>query len=453
MSSTDHEATNLDAFGYKQELSRSLKLRDLIVYGLIFIVPIAPFGIFGHVLDASDGMIVTAYVIGLVGMLFTAISYTQMAGRYPVAGSVYTYIGRGVHPGLGFLAGWMLLLDYILIPALLYVVGAEAVHDVIPVLPPVGLLIAFVVFNTWVNIRGITFTAMFNQWMLVAEMLVLAIFLVAGVWAIGQGVNGSHFSFDPVTGPHGFSLGVVISAVPIAVLSFLGFDGISTLSEEAEGGGLAVSRAIIWVLLIIGGLFVAQTWIAALIVPDASAFNNLDTAFYDVAGMVGGGWLAALTALTTAIAWGVADSLVAQVATARMLFAMGRDRVLPAPLARVHARYRTPWLAALLVAVVSLIAGFFFMGHLALLTSIVTIGALTAFLALNLAVIWLFFIRERSGRWALHLVCPAIGALVIGYIWSGFETTAITVGLGWLVVGLVIYGVARTRGFDARIDA
>jgi amino acid transporter len=197
-------------------------------------------------------------------------------------------------------------------------------------------------------------------------------------------------------------------------------------------------------LLIIGGLFVAQTWIAALIVPDASAFTNLDTAFYDVAGMAGGGWLAALTALTTAIAWGVADSLVAQVATARMLFAMGRDRVLPAPLALVHARYRTPWLAALLVAVVSLIAGFFFMGHLALLT---------AFFALNLAVIWLFFIRERSGRWGLHLACPAIGALVVGYIWSGFELTAIIVGLGWLVIGLVVYGIARTRGFDARIDA
>ena len=443
----------LDSFGYTQQLSRSLELKDLIVYGLIFIVPIAPFGIFGHVLAQSDGMIVTAYAIGLVGMLFTAVSYTQMARRYPVAGSVYTYVAKSVRRDLGFLTGWMLLLDYILIPALLYVVGAEAINNIFPALPTIGLLIAFVVFNTWVNIRGITFTAAFNRWMLAVELLVLAIFLVVGVWAISQNVNNAVFSFAPVVSPDGFSLAAVISAVPIAVLSFLGFDGISTLSEEAKGGGRAVSRAIIAVLLIIGGLFVAQTWVAALIEPDASTFDNLDTAFYDVAGMAGGPWLAALTALTTAIAWGVADSLVAQIATARMLFAMGRDRLLPGALARVHPRFRTPWLSALLVGAVSLVAGLFFIGHLAFLTSLVTIGALTAFLVLNLSVIWAFYIRERSGRIVVHLISPALGVLVLGYIWSGFEPRAIIVGAVWLLAGVVIYAVGRWRGSALRLDA
>ncbi|MGB7755872.1 MAG: APC family permease [Salinisphaera sp.] len=449
---TSPQAKTLDDFGYEQTLSRSLKLRDLVVYGLIFIVPIAPFGIFGHVLEASDGMIVTAYVVGLIGMLFTALSYAQMAERYPVAGSVYTYISQSVRPELGFLAGWMMLLDYVLIPALLYVVGAEAVHDVFPVLPSAGLLVAFVIFNTWVNIRGIGFTAAFNQWMLAVELLVLAAFLIVGVWAIGTHVDGARFSFAPIAGPHGFSLGVVISAVPIAVLSFLGFDGISTLSEEAEGGGPAIAKAIILVLLIIGGLFVAQTWVAALIAPTAGRFSNLDTAFYDVAGTAGGPWLAWLTALTTAIAWGVADSLVAQVATARLLFAMGRDRLLPNALARVHSQYRTPWLAALLVAVVSLIAGLGFMGHLALLTSMVTIGALAAFFVLNLAVIWAFYIGERSGRVVVHLICPLLGAAVIGYIGSGFDARAVAVGGVWLLVGILIYTVARARGREVRLE-
>lgn len=331
-------------------------------------------------------------------------------------------------------------------------VGAEAVHNVFPVLPTAGLLVAFVIFNTWVNIRGIGFTAAFNQWMLAVELLVLAIFLVVGVWAIGQHVDGAEFSFAPVAGPDGFSLSIVISAVPIAVLSFLGFDGISTLSEEAEGGGPAIAKAIILVLLIIGGLFVAQTWIAALIAPTADRFSNLDTAFYDVAGTAGGAWLAGLTALTTAIAWGVADSLVAQVATARLLFAMGRDRLLPGQLARVHRRYRTPWLAALVVAAVSLVAGLAFMGHLALLTSIVTIGALTAFFVLNLSVIWAFLIRERSGRWIAHLLCPLLGAIVIGYIGSGFDPRAMAIGAVWLVAGVVIYAIARARGRDVRLD-
>lgn len=449
---TDKHDT-LESLGYKQELSRSLNLRDLIIYGLIFIVPIAPFGIFGHVLNASNGMIVTAYAIGLVGMLFTAISYTQMANRYPVAGSVYTYISMSVRTDLGFLSGWMMLLDYILVPALLYVVGAMAIHDIFPMLPPIPLLIAFVIFNTWVNIRGITFTATFNRWMLVIELIVLATFLVVGVWAIGQNVNDAHFSMRPVVDPDAFSLGIVISAVPIAVLSFLGFDGISTLSEEAKGGGRAVGKAIIWVLLIIGGLFIAQTWVAALIEPDASAFDNLDTAFYDVARIAGGEWLAVLTALTTAIAWGIADSLVAQVATARILYAMGRDQMLPGALARVHSRFKTPWLSALLVGAVSIVVGIAFMGHLALLTSIVTIGALTAFFVLNLSVIWAFYIRQRSGRIIVHLLCPLMGAVVIGYIWSGFDLTTIAIGAVWLIVGVGIYLIARKRGRKVQLES
>ena len=234
-------------------------MKDLVIYGLIFIVPIAPFGIFGHVMSASGGMIVTAYIIGLVGMLFTAISYSQMAKEFPVAGSVYSYVSKGTNSFVGFVAGWIMLLDYILIPALLYVVGALAIHDIFPSLSPLVLIVAFVIFNTYINIRGISFTAAFNRWMLVAELIVLAVFLVMGVIAISNNVNGAVFSVSPVYDADNFSLGLIISAVPIAVLSFLGFDGISTLAEEAKGGGKAVSKATILVLLIIGGLFIAQT--------------------------------------------------------------------------------------------------------------------------------------------------------------------------------------------------
>ncbi|MAR72800.1 MULTISPECIES: APC family permease [unclassified Halomonas] len=442
----------LESLGYTQELSRTLKLRDLVIYGLIFIVPIAPFGIFGHVMSASGGMIVTAYVIGLVGMLFTAICYSQMAKEFPVAGSVYSYVSRGAGSFAGFVAGWIMLLDYILIPALLYVVGALAIHDIFPSLSPILLVVAFVVFNTYINIRGISFTAAFNRWMLVAELLVLAVFLVVGVVAISNNVNGAVFSMAPVYDADDFSLGLIISAVPIAVLSFLGFDGISTLAEEAKGGGKAVSKAIFLVLLIIGGLFIAQTWVAALIQPDPASFNNLDTAFYETARIAGGGWLAVLTAATTAIAWGVADSLVAQIATARILYSMGRDRLLPAPLARVHPRFKTPYVSALLVGAVSIVAGIAFMQQLALLTSIVTIGALTAFIILNITTLYYFVFKKKAANPFLHILCPLLGLAVVGYIWSGFESYTVLIGLAWAVVGVGVYAFAKRGGRAVQME-
>jgi len=441
----------LESLGYKQELSRTLEVKDLVIYGLIFIVPIAPFGIFGHVMSASGGMIVTAYMIGLVGMLFTAISYSQMAKEFPVAGSVYSYVSKGTNSFVGFVAGWIMLLDYILIPALLYVVGALAIHDIFPSLSPLVLIVAFVIFNTYINIRGISFTATFNRWMLVAELIVLAVFLVMGVIAISNNVNGAVFSVAPVYDADNFSLGLIISAVPIAVLSFLGFDGISTLAEEAKGGGKAVSKAIFLVLLIIGGLFIAQTWIAALIQPDPTQFDNLDTAFYETARIAGGGWLAVLTAATTAIAWGIADSLVAQIATARVLYSMGRDRLLPASLSRVHSRFKTPYVSTLLVAVVSIVAGIAFMQHLALLTSIVTIGALTAFIILNVSTIYYFVLKKKSYNVFLHILSPVMALAVVGYIWSGFEAYTILIGVVWAVIGMGVYYLAQARGRQVKL--
>nr|WP_297459946.1 APC family permease [uncultured Halomonas sp.] len=442
----------LESLGYTQELSRTLKLRDLVIYGLIFIVPIAPFGIFGYVMSASGGMIVTAYVIGLVGMLFTAVSYSQMAKEFPIAGSVYSYVSRGTNGFVGFMAGWIMLLDYILIPALLYVVGALAIHDIFPSLSPLVLIVAFVLFNTYINIRGISFTAAFNRWMLIVELIVLAIFLIVGVVAISNNVNGAVFSIAPVYDADNFSLGLIISAVPIAVLSFLGFDGISTLAEEAKGGGRDVSRAIFLVLLIIGGLFIAQTWIAALIQPDPTQFDNLDTAFYETAGLAGGEWLAILTAATTAIAWGIADSLVAQIATARILYSMGRDRLLPEPLSRVHSRFKTPYVSTLLVGAISIVVGIAFMHYLALLTSIVTIGALTAFIVLNVSTLYYFVFKKRAANIFLHIVCPLLGLAVVGYIWSGFEYYTILIGLGWTIIGVALYAIAQRRGRSVNME-
>ena len=243
--------TDIAQYGYKQELKRSLTFSDLLIYGLIFMVPIAPFGLFGSVFASSGGMVALTYAIGMVAMMFTANSYAQMSRAFPMAGSVYTYAGRGIGAPVGFMAGWMILLDYFLVPALLYLVASVAMNSLVPAVPVWLWLVVFVVLNTVVNYSGIEMTARVNKIMLIAELIVLAIFLVIGIVALANG-RGRGFNFDAIFSAHTFSWGLVFGAVSVAVLSFLGFDGISMLAEENRAKAKAIGRAMVAALLLAG---------------------------------------------------------------------------------------------------------------------------------------------------------------------------------------------------------
>jgi amino acid transporter len=437
---------SVERFGYRQELRRSLSFRDLLVYGLIFMVPIAPFGIFGSVFQASGGMVALAYVVGMVGMAFTALSYAEMARAFPMAGSVYTYAGRGIHPAVGFLAGWQILLDYVLVPSLLYVVSAAALHSLVPDVPVWAWVAAFVLINTGVNSLGIRFTARFNFGMLIGELVVLALFCGIGFAAIAGG-EGRGFSITPLYDSSTFSVGLVFGAVSVAVLSFLGFDGISTLAEENRDSSRRIGRAMIVALGVAGVLFIVQTWIAALLVPNPGGLiangDPAGTAFYDAAEVAGGHWLNVTTAVATAIAWGIANALAAQAATSRLLYAMARDRQLPHVLARVNERRGVPINATLLVAAVSLGMGIWMSERddgITLLSTLVNFGALSAFLLLHLSVLRHYGMR-RAGvpvdPWR-HVLAPLIGAVIIGYVMVKADVAAKTVGLVWLGVGIVV---------------
>jgi len=437
-------AAPVERFGYRQELSRSLSFTDLLVYGLIFMVPIAPFGIFGSVYNGSGGMVALAYIIGMVAMMFTALSYAQMVRAFPMAGSVYSYAGRGIAPPVGFLAGWVILLDYVLVPGLLYLVASVAMHALVPGIPVWVWLAAFVVLNTVVNYFGIQMTARVNRFMLVAELIVLAIFLVVGVVALIQG-KGEGFSLRPFFNPDTFSWPLIFGAVSIAVLSFLGFDGISMLAEENREEARQIGRAMVAALLLAGALFVAQTWVASLLVPDAAGLlENGDpegTAFYDAAREAGGGWLYRLTALATAIAWGFANSLVAQAATSRLLYAMARDRQMPSFLARVNVRHKVPANATLLVAAISLALGLYMATRddgISLLSTLVNFGAMTAFLALHVSVVVHYVVRRGSRDWLRHLVVPVIGFLILLYVVINAKVAAQVLGFVWLGVGVLV---------------
>jgi amino acid transporter len=432
---------DLERFGYRQELKRSLSFTDLVVYGLIFMVPIAPFGIFGAVYNASGGMVALAYIIGMVAMMFTALSYSQMARAFPMAGSVYTYAGRGIAPPVGFLAGWVIFLDYVLVPGLLYLVAGIAMHSLVPGVPVAVWLVGFVILNTVVNYFGIEMTARVNRFMLIGELVVLAIFLVIGVVALAQG-KGRGFSLDPFFNSGTFSLTVILGATSIAVLSFLGFDGISMLAEENRESARQIGRSMV----------------AALLVPNPDvliAEGDLEgTAFYDSAEVAGGAWLSTLTAIATAIAWGFANSLVAQAATSRLIFAMARDRQLPALFAKVHPRFRVPTNATFLVALISLGLGLYMASRddgITLMVSLVDFGAMTAFLVLHVSVVWHYVVRRGSRNWLLHVVVPVVGFAILALVIWNANVAAQQLGFIWLGLGVLVLVILYAIGRRPRL--
>ena len=431
---------SIEEFGYKDQLHRALTTKDLVIYGLIFMVPIAPYSVFGFVYNDAKGMVPLAYLVGLVGMFFTALSYAAMSRAFPLAGSVYTYAQRGLHEIAGFFSGWLILLDYILVPSLLYLFSAVALRPIFPNVPAWVWLAAFVSFNAAVNFVGIQFTARVNRYMLIMELAVLALFVVLGLAALYGGGGAGRLTLKPIYDAHVFSWATVAGATSIAVLSFLGFDGISTLSEENRAGKDAVGRATVLSLILVGALFMLQTWIAT----DLSLglhFSSPETAFYEITERAGGAWLRLVTIIAVVLATAIANAMAAQAAVARILFAMARDGKLPAILAKVHPRFKTPYVSTLAVAAVSLLVGLLFANRVDDLTLIVNFGALTGFVLLHLSVINHYLIRRRSGDWLRHLIFPVIGMLIIVFVLYEMDRAAKVLGLAWIVIGIFYYAV------------
>jgi amino acid transporter len=435
---------SLQEFGYKEQLSRVLKTKDLIIFGMIFMVPIAPFGVFGFVWNEAKGMVPLAYLLGLIGMFFTALSYAAMSRAFPLAGSVYTYAHRGLHEIAGFFSGWLILLDYILVPSLLYLISAVALRPIIPAVPAWVWLAGFISFNAIANLLGIEFTARVNRYMLVMELVTLGLFVILGLTALYGGVGAGGLTLQPIYDPQVFSWSTVAGATSIAVLSFLGFDGISTLAEESRGKLDAVGRATVLSLVLIGALFMLQTWIATDLAR-GMRFTSADTAFYEVAERAGGAWLRLVTIVATVIASAIANAMAAQAAVSRVLFAMARDGKLPAVLAKIHPLYKTPYVSTLAVALVSLLVGLLFADRLDDLSRIVNFGALTGFVLLHLSVISHYFFRQRSGDWLRHLVFPLTGLAIILYVLFEMDRAAKILGACWIALGVLYYLVLALR--------
>jgi len=426
-------------------LTRRLTRWDLIVYGLLFIGPLAPVGVYG-VLDArTNGAVALVYVAATIAMAFTAWSYAEMSRVVPHAGSVFAYASRGISPAAGFFAGWLAMLDYVLIPSVAYLFSGIALHALVPAVPAWVFTVVAFGATTALNLAGVRVAARAGFVVLVAELVVLGVFLVAGVIVL-LGSGSARPWLSPFTSLAAPDPSLVMNAVSIAVLSYLGFDAIASFAEESEGDARHVGQAIGLCLAVAGGAFVAQTWMVAVLsdltpAALAAAPARQGTAFYDVTRAAIAPWLATVLAVTKAIGPMFA-AMTGQAAAARLIFGMARDGRLPGQLAAIDDARGVPRAALLATAAVTLVVSVWAARRadgLGVLVSIVDVGALAAFLLLQVSVVGYFVRKRLAAATPLHTIVPVCGSAVILWVLIEASRFAQQVAAVWLVAGLLVW--------------
>lgn len=429
-----------------QALRRALGLSSLVLFGLVYIGPLVVFTTYGIVTQTTGGRLTLAYVVTLIVMVFTALSYARMSAAFPVAGSAYSYTQNTFGARPGFLTGWSLLLDYLCLPMLGYLLIGIYLHAALPAVPAWVFVVAAIVLGTVINVIGIASVARANVLIIGVHVLFIVTFLAMALAHLA-GKGGVSLT-APLRGDGtATGVGVIFAGAALLCLSFLGFDAVSTLAEEATRPTRDVPRAIMIATIGSGLLFIVLAYVSQLVFP-SNAFTDADSGALDVMRTAGGRFLDAFfTAVFVPGALGAA--LTAQASVARVLYAMGRDGALPASFfGRISQRFHTPAHAVVLVGVISLLAVVITLDRLA---SIVSFGALVAFSAVNLSVVKHYFVdeRDRHGSAVIwNLVAPLIGFALTVWLWTNLSSMTLRVGLGWLALGvtwLVILTVRRRR--------
>ena len=429
-------------------LKRALGLRDLLLYGIIIVQPTAPMPSFGVVSAEARGHVVTAILIAMVAMLFTAISYGRMARAYPSAGSAFTYVSRELHPSLGYVTGWSMAMDYILNPLICTIWCAKAAGNFAPEIPYFAWAIFFAALFTMLNLRGIETSARINAALAAAMAVVIAIFLVVALrYLIHFPPQGAHAFWKPFYDPQTFSPSLVFRGTSIAVLTYIGFDGISTLSEEVHNPRRNVLLATVLTCLVTGVLAVLEVYPAQLIWPASRPFPDVDTAFVHVAGQAGGPLLFALVNFILLVAT-IGSGMGSQLGAARLLYGMGKSEALPKRFfGALSTRTRIPHKNVVLVGAIALAGAFTLTYQLG--AEMLNFGALIAFMGVNAAAFVRYYLREDEKRMT-NFLPPILGFLTCAFIFTNLGPRAKIVGSIWMAAGIA-YGAIKTRGFQSRL--
>jgi len=440
-------------------LRRTLTLWDLVLYGIIVIQPTAPMPAYGVFSNAGQGHVVTSILIAMVAMVFTAMSYGRMARVYPSAGSAYTYVGREIHTSLGYVTGWSMTLDYIVNPLICTIWCAKAMADLLSgtryQLPYPGLTwpIIFAVLFTALNLRGVKTSARINATLCAIMGAVIVAFFwytIRYIFHLPQ-FPESYF-LRPFYNPKTFTVSRVFHGTSVAVLTYIGFDGISTLSEEVDNPKRNIFLATVLVCLITGVLASAEVYGAQLLSfhhfgTDFGVFSQFgdENVFSHVAGIAGGIFMTKLIGVTLLIAT-VGSGMGSQLGAARLLYGMGRSDAIPKKFfGAIHPKTHVPANNVLFVGAIALLGAFLISYDNG--AQLLNFGALIAFMGVNLASLTHYYIRGAD-RTMGQLVPPILGFIICLFIWISLSKLAIIVGSIWMVTG-VAYGAWRTRGFQS----
>ena len=425
-------------------LKRVLGLNALVLYGIVLIQPTAPMPLYGVVCQQAKGHVVTTILIGMIAMLFTAISYGRMASAYPSAGSAYTYVGRELHPALGYLTGWSMIFDYVLNPVICVIWCSKAALNFPLHIPYTVWACFFALLFTGLNLRGIEASARTNQWVTAGLSVVIVMFFAAAIhylWLAPRLTEASWLRpfYDPAT----FSWSSVSTGTSIAVLTYIGFDGISTLSEEAHNPRRNILLATVLTCLVTGVLAASQVYAAQLVWPSYNDLPDIDTAFVHIAGRAGGPALFSIVNFALLVAT-VGSGTGAHLAAGRLLYGMGRDNAIPTRFfGTLDARTRIPRNNIILVGVLALIGAFLVNYELG--AELLNFGAFIGFMGVNLSSFTRYYLRSER-KTAVNLAFPLLGFVICLYIWLSLRTPAKVVGFIWLATGLA-YGAWKTGGF------
>ncbi len=429
-------------------LKKTLVLWQVIIVGLATMQPMTVFDTFGIVGNKSDNHVPSAYIVALIAMLFTALSYGHLARRFPSAGSAYTYTQRTISPSLGFLVGWTSLLDYLFMPMINILLATIYLHTLFPDTPTWIFVVSLSIMMTAVNLKGIEIVAHFNTVIVVFQLLFMAVFVGMVIHGLNQGAGAATLvSREPFVSPDLAFSGVVAGAT-ILCFSFLGFDGLSSLSEETKDAARVIPKAIFLTTLIGGVIFIITTYFLQLYFPHTeSVFEKPDESQPEIFLYVAGKAFQSV-GLCFSIVTVFASGIAAHTGASRLMYVMGRDGIFPKRFfGYVHPKWRTPAVNVILVGVVAFSAMFL---DLEEALHLVNFGALTAFTFVNIAVIVQYYIRDKQRSGLMnnlkYLILPTCGTLTIGLLWYFIEVESLYRGLIWMAIGLVYLAVV-TKGF------
>ncbi|MEH7331285.1 APC family permease [Neobacillus drentensis] len=431
------------------KLKRSLKLWQIVIMGLAYMTPMVVFDTFGIVSGVTNGHVPSAYIIALIGMLFTAASYGKLVKVFPQAGSAYTYTQKAINGHLGFLVGWSSLLDYLFLPMVNALLTKLYLNALFPSVPDFIWVLVFVGIVTFLNLRSVNILANFNSIFVAVQILIMIVFIILVVKGLNGGEGaGTVLSLKPFF-VEGMNIPVLITGATILCFSFLGFDAVTTLSEETPNPEKTIPKAILLTAIWGGVIFITTSFFIQLFFPDISRFKNPDAALPEIALYVGGKLFQSIFLCTTFVNT-LASGLASHASVSRLLYVMGRDKVFPEKwFGFVHPKWRTPAFNVIFVGVISLSAWFF---DLVTATSLINFGALMAFTFVNLSVISHFAVRQKMHRspkgFFDYIIMPLIGAAAVGILWVNLEISSLTMGLIWFGFGFM-YLLYLTKAFRA----